>query len=109
MINRTKLRELITLRAVPLLEQPLVHATAELVTLEVQSFFRNRDIFISELFFENNGDVFVTVIGEKFVLSWDRTLRPSMWKAIDGRLKSHGKFLTMKTKDELELYKRVNP
>lgn len=52
MINRTKLRELITLRAVPLLEQPLVHATAELVTLEVQSFFRNRDNFISELFFE---------------------------------------------------------
>lgn len=81
---------------------------AEKVTIANQMFLKNRRNNISNIFFIENGDVFVTELGNgKFVLSWDRNFSNLTYKKIDGHLDLHAdKYLTQKTPTELTLYQQ---
>lgn len=81
---------------------------AQKMTLDNQVFLKNRRNDMSKIFFFENGDVFVTELGNgKFVLSWDRNFSNLTYKKIEGNLDLHAdKYLTQRTKTELTIYKQ---
>jgi WD40 repeat protein len=79
---------------------------AEKIKLDDQIFFKNRRNHMTKIIFFENGDIFITEIGNgKFVLSWDRNFNNLNYKKIKGKLDFHsGKYLTQQTDSELIIY-----
>ena len=78
---------------------------AELVVLDNQTFLKNRYHGISKIIFLEDGEFFLTVLGEEFILLWDKDFNNLAFKRIKGRINYHSeKYLTQRTKDELIVY-----
>lgn len=78
----------------------------EKVILENQIFLKNRRNGMSKIIFFENGDIFVTQIGQ-YALSWDRKFNNLAYKKLDGKLDIHSrKYLTQKTNTELIIYEQ---
>ena len=86
-----------------------IYTKAELVTLDKQTFLKNRGNNISKIIFFENGDIFITELSYgRFVLSWDRNFNNLTYKKIEGRLDYHSqKYLTQKTNTELIIYEQI--
>jgi hypothetical protein len=87
-------------------ECEIIIEKAELIELENQTFLKNRNNDISNIFFFENGDIFLTEIAaSNLVFSWDRTFKNINYFKIDGKLNFHSqKYLSQQTDSELIIY-----
>lgn len=80
----------------------------EVVVLGKQAFLKNRGNGISEIMFLNNGDLFLTQLGDHLLLLWDRKFNNLAHFETQGKIGLHGhKFLTQRSKDEFVVYESV--
>jgi WD40 repeat protein len=81
----------------------------ELVELENQTFLKNRGNGISNIFFYDHGDIFLTELGYgNYLLSWNRNFENLKFYKVDGRIEFHGdKYLTQRNKNEIIIYERI--
>ncbi|MBK9983576.1 MAG: WD40 repeat domain-containing protein [Saprospiraceae bacterium] len=79
----------------------------ELITLDKHTFLKNRNNKILNIIFPAEGDVFLTVIGNKLILSWDGAFHNLTCTEIIGKIEYHSqKYLTQRSKSELIIYKQ---
>lgn len=79
----------------------------QIVDLEGMKFLKNRENDIKNIVFLKGGDIFLTAIGNKMILSWNRDSKNLFYNKFDGKLDYHfEKYLTRLTQNELVIYQQ---
>ena len=100
-------KELIpTTEVISLFENTQTESKIELVHLGKETFLKNRGNGITDIFFLENGDFFLTGIGEKHLLVWNRNFELVKYFSPKAKISQHSNaYFTKSTREEIVVYK----
>lgn len=91
---------------VSLFENTQTESKIGLVHLGKETFFKNRGNGITDILFLENGDFFLTEIGDKHLLLWNRNFEFVKYFSPKAKINQHSNiYLTKSTKEEIVVYK----
>jgi WD40 repeat protein len=106
-IPKLERKELIpSSEVISLLENSQKEYKLELVQFGKETFFKNRGNRITDIFFLENGDFFLTVIGDKYSFVWNRDFGFIKCLQLDATINQHSNlYFTKSTKNEVVVFK----